>query len=591
MILDVTLAWTTIAGRRLKFFDGELMKFLGSHLSYMLEKHQSRKNLKAFVKYLAFLTIVITGFSFLFHVIMLGEGREYSWVTGLYWTLTVMSTLGFGDITFTSDLGRLFSIVVLMSGILLLMIMLPFAFIRFFYAPWLDAHIRTQAPRRIPAETTGHVLLTAWETIQRDLAERLQVLGIPYFVVEPDPVRANELNTEGVPVITGDLDSTRTWRHAGIDNARAVFASLTDEANTNIILTVRELSLTVPIFSLAEKSESVDLLELAGATSVIALKQRLGEQLANRVESTTSSVHVVGKFRNLLIGEFPVFGTELAGKTLGEIHLRQKTGASVVGMWERGQFQRVGRDTVVGQWSIPVVVCTSQQLQAINELIRTDSRNNNPVLVIGGGKIGRATAAQLRTNGLRVNLVERDPVEADRARPFCDNVFVGDAADRDILQEAGVGSAPSVVITTNDDSTNAYLCIYFRKLNPQIRIVSRITHDRNIESIHRAGADFALSYASLGQESIMALLQGRESIFLGADVDFHLLDVPDALAGRTLRETNIGARTGLNVIAMQQGDTMEITGPDTRLVAGAKMIAIGTAHQIGEMKRVFNQPT
>ena len=224
-------------------------------------------------------------------------------------------------------------------------------------------------------------------------------------------------------------------------------------------------------------------------------------------------------------------------------------------------------------------------------MIRTDSRNNNPVLVIGGGKIGRAPAAQLRENGLRVNLVERDPVEADRARPFCDNVFVGDAADRDILQEAGVDSAPSVVITTNDDSTNAYLCIYFRKLNPQIRIVSRITHDRNIESIHRAGADFALSYASLGQESIMALLQGRESIFLGADVDFHLLDVPDALAGRTLRETNIGARTGLNVIAMQQGDTMEITGPDTRLVAGSKMIAIGTAHQIGEMKRVFNQPT
>lgn len=89
----------------------------------------------------------------------------------------------------------------------------------------------------------------------------------------------------------------------------------------------------------------------------------------------------------------------------------------------------------------------------------------------------------------------------------------------------------------------------------------------------------------------MALLQGRESIFLGADVDFHLLDVPEALAGSTLKETNIGARTGLNVIGMQQGDLMVIAGPDTRLAAGAKMIAIGTAHQIGEMKRVFNQPS
>ena len=47
-------------------------------------------------------------YSVLFHVIMEMEGQRHSWLTGLYWTLTVMSTLGFGDITFTTDLGRLF---------------------------------------------------------------------------------------------------------------------------------------------------------------------------------------------------------------------------------------------------------------------------------------------------------------------------------------------------------------------------------------------------------------------------------------------------------------------------------------------------
>ncbi|NIN99101.1 MAG: potassium channel protein, partial [Anaerolineae bacterium] len=47
-----------------------------------------------------------------FHLIMYHvEGQEHSWVTGVYWALTVMTTLGFGDITFHSDLGRLFSIV------------------------------------------------------------------------------------------------------------------------------------------------------------------------------------------------------------------------------------------------------------------------------------------------------------------------------------------------------------------------------------------------------------------------------------------------------------------------------------------------
>lgn len=563
------------------------MKFLGSQLSYMLEKNQSRQNLKAFARYLIFLTFVIVLYSLVFHVIMANEGRDYSMVTGLYWTLTVMSTLGFGDITFESDLGRVFSILVLMSGIFLLLIVLPFAFIRFFYAPWLDAHIRTQAPRRAPTEMTGHVLFTSWDTIQRGLAERFKVLKIPYLVLEPDPVIANELHTEGIPVMTGDLDSTATYKAAGIDRARAIFASLGDAANTNIILTVREINQGVPIYSLAEDGESIDLLELAGASTVLPLKQRLGEQLANRVESIDSSVHVIGKFKNLLIGEFPVHGTELAGKTLQETGLRQKTGANVVGIWERGQMKPVRPDTVIGQWDIPVVVCTEEQLQQIDGLVRTGRPNPNPVVVIGSGKVGRATAATLKRNGLKVHLVEHDPVEAAMAEPFCDHVFIGEAADRDVLTRAGINEAHSVVLTTNDDSTNAYLCIYFRKLNPEIRIVSRITHDRNIESIHRAGADFVLSYSSMGQESILALLQGRESIFLGADIDFHVLEVPQSIAGRTIRECNIGARTGMNIIGMQHGDMMVNPGPDTVLVAGARLIALGTARHAADMKRVF----
>ena len=59
-----------------------------------------------------------------------------------------MTTLGFGDITFTSDIGRLFSIVVLLSGVVFLLVMLPFLFIRLFYAPWLEARVRLRGAAR-----------------------------------------------------------------------------------------------------------------------------------------------------------------------------------------------------------------------------------------------------------------------------------------------------------------------------------------------------------------------------------------------------------------------------------------------------------
>jgi voltage-gated potassium channel len=187
--------YTIVAIRRLSaarnMGESLSMKFLTSQLSYFVNERQTRQNLFALLKYLLFLAGVIGLYSVLFHVIMAYvEGQEHSWITGLYWTLTVMSTLGFGDITFSSDLGRFFSIVVLLSGIVLLLIMLPFAFIRYFYAPWLEAQIRSQAPREAPPDTTGHVVICKYDSITPGLIRKLDLNHIPYYVIEPDPVVA-----------------------------------------------------------------------------------------------------------------------------------------------------------------------------------------------------------------------------------------------------------------------------------------------------------------------------------------------------------------------------------------------------------------
>ena len=78
------------------------------------------------------------------------EGQRHSWLTGVYWTLTVMTTLGFGDITFNGDLGRFFSMIVLVSGVVFMLVLLPFTFIEFFYAPWMRAQTAARAPRELP---------------------------------------------------------------------------------------------------------------------------------------------------------------------------------------------------------------------------------------------------------------------------------------------------------------------------------------------------------------------------------------------------------------------------------------------------------
>src|SRR5512134_1881206 len=141
------------------------MKFLISQLNVFLKPGTQRRNVRLLLKFLLLLALLVTPHSVLFHALMVYEKQEHSWLTGVYWTLTVMSTLGFGDITFTSDIGRLFSIVVLLSGMVFLLILLPFTFIEFFYAPWMQAQAEARAPRRLAESMRGHVILTAYDPV------------------------------------------------------------------------------------------------------------------------------------------------------------------------------------------------------------------------------------------------------------------------------------------------------------------------------------------------------------------------------------------------------------------------------------------
>src|SRR5688572_31470655 len=202
------------------------MKYLSSQFGYLIDTGETRANFAALLKYYTFLALLITAFAVIFHLIMIRvEGQQHSWITGFYWTLVVMTTLGFGDITFTSDIGRLFSIVVLVSGVVFLLVMLPFLFIRLFYAPWLESRVQVRAPREVAAETTGHVILIEYDAIAIALIERLRAAAIPYFIIEPDPAKAAQMVRDDIAVVAGDNDGRATYERLRTANACLVVAN------------------------------------------------------------------------------------------------------------------------------------------------------------------------------------------------------------------------------------------------------------------------------------------------------------------------------------------------------------------------------
>ena len=559
------------------------MKTISSHLAMLLTgEAKLRRQLAPFVKYVVLVVAVVSLYGWLFHVIMAREGQEHTWFTGVYWALTVMSTLGFGDITFASDLGRAFSTLVLLTGMVLLLIILPFLFIRVVYAPWLEQRSRGRIRelQSLPEDLAGHVLICANDPIAPGLIRRLQLADVPVYVIEPDAELAMRMQDVGVPVFTGEIDSVETYRAAGAARARLVLANASDTVNSNIVLTVRELSESVPIVALAEVEDSIDVLELSGATHVLPLIHQLGEHLANRVTSGTAHANVIGKFHDLLLAEFPVHNTPFQGQTIRDTRFREFTGGTIVGVWERGRFLPSRPDLELSPLSVPVVIGTAEQIAQLDEVLVIYDANPNPVLIVGGGKVGRAAAVALKRRKIPVHMVERNPELEPQIANIPDRLFLGDAADRRLLDAAGIAETPCVLLTTHDDAMNVYLTVYCRRLNPDARILTRVTHERNVEAIQRAGADFVLSYASLGVQTVYSIVQGRELIVLGAGVDLFYVPLPASLADKTLADAGIGARTGLNVIGVQKdGHIVTNLGPEKRLVKDSTLVALGSPEQ------------
>ncbi|MEE8526018.1 MAG: NAD-binding protein [Thermoanaerobaculia bacterium] len=564
-----------------------MLKTFPAQIASVIRSRRGRRDLRVLVRFFLVLAVMITVYSVIFHLLMLREGQEHTWITGFYWTLTVMSTLGFGDITFHTDLGRLFSIVVLLSGTLYLLILLPFIFIEFFYEPWMNAQAAARAPRQLPAETRDHVLLTNHDAVTNALIHRLEQYQYLYALVVPEVEDALRLQDLGLNVMVGALDDPETWTQARAEAAALVVSTASDVTNTSVAFTVRGLAKDLPIITSARDEASVDILKLAGSSFVLRLEEVLGQSFARRTVGGDAMSHVIGQFDDLLIAEATAHLTPLVGKTLRD-HQRlfEKLGVTVVGVWERGRFEPARTETALHGNTVLVLAGSKEDLFRYDEFFCIYNVSSEPVVILGGGRVGRATARALARRDMNYRIVEVLP---ERIRDPAMYVL-GSAADLQVLEKAGIRETSTVIVTPHEDDLNVYLTIYCRQLRPDIQILSRATHERNVATLHRAGADTVLSYASMGASAAMNLLRRSKILMVAEGLDLFEVRVPAELAGRTIAESSIRDRTGCSVVAIHTESGIEVfSKPSMTLPADADIVLIGTAEAEERFLEIYGE--
>ena len=116
------------------------------------------------------------------------------------------------------------------------------------------------------------------------------------------------------------------------------------------------------------------------------------------------------------------------------------------------------------------------------------------IIIAGIGKVGLTLARQLAAEGHDITLIDRDSLILEEAVEQIESMAVcGNCASKDVLLQAGVGTAELVIAATNADEINLLCCMTAHGINPKLHTIARIRNPEYAEQIATMPEVFPLS--------------------------------------------------------------------------------------------------
>ncbi|MEI7827040.1 MAG: NAD-binding protein [Euryarchaeota archaeon] len=529
------------------------------------------------------LFIIVYSYVFLF-LMASAEGRSYSIIDAVYWVIATMTTQGLGDIAFKSGVGRIFVVLVMLTGIIIFFVIL----IPVVLEPVLES-VRRSVPTK--SKAYDHVLIVGYNSMVEAIIEDFEERGLPYLVVHDDREMVEALVERKIPCIFGDPGDEVTLRNAQIERAKKVVLNQSDEKNAIVALAAKKLT-QADIISLVDDMSNAVYLLYAGADKVVSPKQLLGIDIGHKAAMpvTHRLVGTTPLIGSLRIFELPILGESgINGLSIEDAKIRERTGATIIGMWKRSKlsFNPSASETITDT-TVLLLIGTKKQLNAAKELsmCRFDGTYcaiRGHYVIAGYGDVGKRASRVLRSNGIEHITIDKHQGDV-----------VGSCADRTILKQAGIADASTLLVTVNNDLDAIYTTLVARKLNPQIDIICRAVRPQAVEKLYQAGADYVVSQSVVAGQVLVKFVEPRprgtqlREVLLSQDMKIIEYPPSPSLVGRSLEDLKIRSRTGCTVIAVTaSGATIPSPDPHQVIPEDSFLTVIGTREQIREFKRVF----
>ena len=242
------------------------------------------------------------------------EHESVSFTDAIYFSVATISTLGHypSGVGFTSTIGKWFTILYLIFGLAII-----FGGVQTIIGPWLEMKIKRAEKGWVkPIPRDAHVIICGYNEIAAYIAKRLEVINVPYVVVDEDP-------PSDIPHIKGKPTENRVLHSANISRAAAIVSLLDDASNALIALSAKRINPKINIIGVAAEDHYKDILKKAGVDVVISRRNAIYKNLYSWLNKGRKEARKGIKVRRMDADK------NLSGKKISEARLREKAGTII----------------------------------------------------------------------------------------------------------------------------------------------------------------------------------------------------------------------------------------------------------------------
>jgi voltage-gated potassium channel len=316
---------------------------------------------------------------------------------------------------------------------------------------------------------------------------------------------------------------------------------------------------------------------------------------------------VVGVFGYVFIEDFSFFEalymTVITMSTVGfkEVHELSPSGmifTSVLIVLSFGVFATV--ITTATRYIVSGVFSNYYKIRKVKKQIE---KIENHVIVVGYGRIGKQIVEDLLAHNQSVVLIEQNDNITEKIRSSNNLLFVqGDATNDEVLLEAGISRAKSLISALPIDADNLFVVLSARELNKGIKIISRASNDNSDKKLKHAGADNVIMPAKTGGTRMAKLVAQPDIVEF---LDFVLVQdtgsvrleevscasLSKAHDIKTIRELDIRNKSGANIVGLRRADGSYIVNPipDETISREDKIFALGTNQDLIKLKDILRK--